>query len=65
MIEMDPDTPTQTTLSPDARSAKSRKVVNAMKKLQGYYNALGATGTLDKAREPTVIEPDEGDRTET
>ncbi len=65
MTEFNPDPPNPTPLSPNARSTKSRKVANAMKKLQGYYNALGATGTLDKTREPTVIEPDEGDRTET
>jgi hypothetical protein len=58
MTEFNPDPPTPTPLSPNARSAKSRKVANAMKKLQGYYNPL-ATETLDKVTEATVIETED------
>jgi hypothetical protein len=59
MTEEDQDPPMTTPTPPNAISAKSRKVASAMGKLQGHYNPL-ATETLDKAIEPTVIEP-EGD----
>jgi hypothetical protein len=58
MTEVDQDLPVAHTLSPNARRAKSTKVANAMKKLQGYYKPL-ATEMLDKAREPAVIKTED------
>jgi hypothetical protein len=63
MTEVNQDPPMALTLSPNVRSPKSRKVANATKELQGYYNPL-AKETLDKAREPAVIETKD-DATET
>jgi hypothetical protein len=58
MTEEDQDPPMTTPTPPNAISAKSRKVASAMRKLQGYYNPL-VTETLDKANDPTVIEPED------